>query len=124
MVGSERPWYKEWRPVRLPNADAAKVAPEKLEEYILSATHPVGKLKARFFRTLGFDSSDASELARLLLQIARNEEVQTTVYSAHGTKFVIDGMLPSRSGGPVRVRTVWILETGQQLPRFVTAYPV
>jgi len=110
--------------MKLPNADVARVAPEKLREYLLSETHPVGKFKAQFFRALGFDSSDVGALAQLLLAIARNEEVQATALSAHGMKFIIDGMLPARSGTIVKVRTVWILETGQQEPHFVTAYPV
>jgi len=36
---------------------------------------------------------------------------------------LIEGVLEAPSGASPRIRTVWILETGETNPRFVTAYP-
>jgi hypothetical protein len=36
---------------------------------------------------------------------------------------IIEGVLEAPSGASPRIRTVWILETGETHPRFVTAYP-
>ena len=40
--------------MRLPRSDALVVDVRKVRDYLLSATHPVGQHKARFFAALGF----------------------------------------------------------------------
>ena len=49
--------------------------------------------------------------------------MQDVVPSPHGIKYIIEGVLEAPSGAAPRIRTVWILETGETTPRFVTAYP-
>jgi len=44
--------------------------------------------------------------------------------SDHGTKYVVDGLITTPSGDQVKLRTVWIVDEGQNNPRFVTAYPM
>ncbi len=39
---------------RLPNAEKAIIEPGKLQDYILSSAHPVGRFKAAFFQKLGY----------------------------------------------------------------------
>jgi hypothetical protein len=39
-----------------------------------------------------------------------------------GTRYVIEGILSTPDGRALLIRTVWFIETGQQIPRFVTAY--
>lgn len=108
---------------RLPNAENAHVPLSKLTEYLLSLSHPVGKAKAKFFRGLGFDESTVLELERALIAIATTYAVSESITSLHGTKYIVDGTLNAPGGTRVWVRTVWILETGEDHPRFVTAYP-
>jgi hypothetical protein len=108
--------------VKLPNASAARVDVEKLTEYLLSETHPVGKYKARFFRKLGFHRDRPEMLLAELLKLARSAEVVDHVTTPLGKKYVMDGTLT----GPVAsamVRTVWIIERNTAMPRLVTAYP-
>ena len=109
--------------MKLPNRDRAAVDPQKITSYLLSVTHPVGRSKARFFRGLGFDEGTAGDLERALLEVARTGEVVQTIVVPYGTKFVVDGILRTPAGSAVSVRTVWVVEAGQVLPRFVTAYP-
>ena len=47
--------------MKLPNASVARVDFEKLTEYLLSETHPIGRSKAAVFRRLGF-SRDQPEV--------------------------------------------------------------
>ena len=110
--------------MRLPNAEAAEVDPEKLKGYLLSQTHPIGRSKAKFFRSIGFDESHVTILEQGLIEIARTEEIADTAPSVHGVKYIIDGLIMTPSGSRVRLRTVWILDSGQGRPRFVTAYPM
>ena len=90
---------------------------------MLSETHAVGQAKAKYFRALGFDETNVHVLEQGLLTIAHNAMVQEVVSSPHGTKYVIDGFLETPRGSSPLLRTVWILETGEENPRFVTAYP-
>ena len=50
-------------PTKLPRADRAIIPPEKLTDYLLSTTHPVGSAKARFFRGHGFNDDNPELLA-------------------------------------------------------------
>jgi hypothetical protein len=63
-------------------------------------------------------------LERSLIVIANAENVKEVIEAARGTKYVIEGQLATPIGKSVMMRTIWIFETGQERPRFVTAYPI
>ena len=109
--------------MKLPNSDEAVIAPAKLKDYILAELHPEGGPKARFFRSFGFDESNLDILEQGLLAIVQAEEVRSFKTSPHGTKYVIRGQLQTPVGRTICVDTVWIIDTKQRQPRFVTAYP-
>ena len=109
--------------MKLPNNENAYVSPIKLRAYLLSETHSVGRAKAKFFRSAGFNESNADLLKEGLRIIARSEDVRGEVTSEHGGKYIIDGQLLTPAGEILRIRTVWIVDEGQTRPRFVTAYP-
>ena len=82
-------------------------------------------------------SAAASELERVVLAIsaviptwivaalhgvATSGEVVERVESPHGEKYLVDGPLESPTGRKPLVRTVWIVDRGEQAPRLV-AYP-
>ena len=110
--------------MKLPKRENAYIPPSKLHDYLLSKTHSVGRWKARFFGALGFEEMNVDVLEQRLIAIAHSEDVKDVVPSAHGTKYAIEGLLQTPAGGFVQVRTVWIIDVGQDRPRFVTAYPV
>jgi len=107
----------------LPNCEKAYIPTPKLYDYLLSNSHTVGKGKAKFFREFGFNESNASLLESGLLAIAQNEDIFAETTSPFGTKYTIDGSLLSPFGTRVNIRTVWIIESGEDEPRFVTAHP-
>ena len=108
----------------LPNSQYAYIPGEKLTGYLLSDTHAIGKAKARFFQANGYTGTDPDQLARDLLEIARNNDVEQEVRSPHGTKYLVRGILNTPGGMRSAVRTVWIVEPGDDRPRLVTAYPI
>ncbi len=55
----------------------------------------------------------AADLERALLEIAKTGEVAETVAGPYGTKFVVVGTVSARAGAAVALRTVWVVETGQ-----------
>lgn len=110
--------------MKLPHREKAYIPPSKLTDYLLSETHPIGRSKARFLRAAGFDETNVEMLAQGLMAIAHSEEVEEAVPSPHGMKYAIDGTLQTPTGSAAQIRTVWIIDTGQDRPRFITAYPV
>lgn len=75
--------------LKLPNADRARISPEKVVDYLLSPLHPSGASKARFFQELGFTPEKGPVLVRALLNIADDGEVTETVGTPFGTKHVV-----------------------------------
>jgi hypothetical protein len=110
--------------VKLPNGSLAYIPSGKLTAYLLSETHSVGKSKAKLFRSFGYNELNVSLLKEGLLSIAQTADIIDTQSSEHGIKYVIEGLLQTPVGGTLKIRTIWIVDKGQDRPRFVTAYPV
>ncbi len=108
----------------LPNVEHAYIPTEKLTDYLLSDNHAVGKAKARFFRSHGYDLDNVPRLEQDLLSIPKYNEIGEQVTSPHGAKYVVRGNLETPRGTVVVVNTVWIVEPPSERPRLVTAYPV
>lgn len=53
--------------MQLPNSESAIVPEEKLRDYLLSPTHPIGRYKASFFHDLGYEQVNWQELERYSL---------------------------------------------------------
>src|SRR6516165_3954689 len=104
--------------MQLPNRLQAYIPSEKLSAYLLSETHAFRKAKATFFRALGFNETNITLLEHKLLILAHSAPVQHVVPSPHGIKYIIAGVLEAPSGASPRLRTVWILATGETHPRF------
>jgi hypothetical protein len=110
--------------MKLPNASRVRVDRSKIEQYLLSHEHPDGSPKARFFERFGFRRSHWEALAAALCGHARTQNVANTVESGYGIRYVLDGPLETPDGRRPYVRTVWIMEAGNDEPRLVTAHPM
>jgi hypothetical protein len=108
--------------LNLPDGVTLLVEATKIREYLLSPTHPVGRLKAVFFGSLGFGQDSPGDLAAALEVHAASGRVVDHVITPYGTKFVVEGELvgPRRSA---RVRSVWIGEGSERSLRLITSYP-
>lgn len=109
--------------MKLPKAEKAVVEREKIEDYLLNAAHPDNGGKAAFFEGLGFRRDKWETLAKALQAVAAQTEVTHSMDSPHGRKYVIVGRLESPGGKAATVRTIWIVDTGLDVARLVTAYP-
>ena len=107
----------------LPNLEKAYVPERKLSKYLLSETHAIGRAKAKYFRSLGYTEENADQLERALLMIAKSKAAGQEISSRYGTKYIIDGEIVTPIGTTVKLRTVWVVESYDERPRFVTAYP-
>jgi len=108
--------------VRLPNADLAIIDRAKLESYLLSASHPIGRFKARFFAALGFSEAAWMNLEAALRRDHLTTDAELVETLALGQSYRIQAIL----NGPIAsapVVSVWFVRKGEEVPRLVTAYP-
>jgi hypothetical protein len=107
---------------RLPRGDQAALDIRKIEDYCLSPAHPRGRHKARVFReALDVGRGDAAWLRDVLLDAARDGEASELATGAWGSNWRIDVTI-ERHGRSAVVRTIWIVQSGQNVPRFVTCW--
>jgi hypothetical protein len=110
--------------LKLPNWKDAYIQPQKVTGYLLSETHTIGQSKAKLLRAFGFNEQTVDMLKQELLKIAYTQEVQEMIATPHGVKYVVDGEIQTPRSRTLRLRTVWIIDIGQETPRFVTARPL
>jgi hypothetical protein len=102
----------------------AHIDQRKIVGYLLATAHPVGGAKAAFFRSLGYRAEQWTRLRDDLAHIAQNGEViEPAGATAYGLKMIVDGVVESPCGQMVALRTVWISDGPDGVPRLVTAYP-
>ncbi len=107
--------------MKLPNIGKVLIGEAKLTSYLLSETHPVGRSKAAYFRTVGYDLETAQVLRRDLLWIAETGTVIDRLTTPFGDKYIIDGIVQTPTEKMASLRTIWLLE--QAVLRFISAYP-
>ena len=94
----------------------------KLEDYCLDPTHPVGRDKSVVFRiALGFAAADAPALRDLILRAVSTEEATLGRLDEFGQRYVVD-FQASTSHGSARIRTAWIVRSGEDFPRLTTCF--
>ncbi len=81
------------RNLKLPNADKAIIPPEKLRDYILSSSHPVGKFKAAFFQNLGYTSDNWQQLEAGIRSIINDYDALVGEKTEYGLKYEVRGII-------------------------------
>ena len=110
--------------MKLPNLANAVVPATKITGYLLSETHPDGKHKARFFQAFGFSLDDCQALEHAVRQHVSDHEIAKVEPSAFGTRYVVEGIMIAPDGRLPLIRTVWFIRNEEEIPQFVTAYPL
>jgi Domain of unknown function (DUF6883) len=108
--------------MKLPNHEHASVPERKITAYLLSLTHRDGRSKAAFFLRFGFSVDNWEVLADALRRHAAEHKVVEIESTSFGTSYVAEGEIIAPDGRSPQVRVVWFIETGESLPRLVTAY--
>ena len=110
--------------MKLPNCEHAIVPRAKVVDYLLSDTHRDGRHKATFFKSFGFAVEEWEMLARELREHAAEHDVVRVEVSPHGQRYIIEGIIRSPDARNPLIRVVWFVESDEDTPRFVTAYPL
>jgi hypothetical protein len=109
--------------VTVPNAERAVIAVEKLTEYLLNMSHKRGAAKARLLLGVGY-RPDAPRLLESDLRAQHlSLDVTRTSENAYGVVYEIEGPIKTPSGKTVRFCSIWQIEAGTDVPRFITMYP-
>lgn len=108
--------------MKLPNVEQAIIFLEKIRNYLLSASHPIGKFKVIFFQSLGY-REDNWEILDRDLRIVLAHDAKIKERTEYGQKYEVKGTLSGPAGRRAEIITVWIILDGESFPRFITAYP-
>ena len=110
--------------MRLPNGDRAIIPKSKITDYLLSESHPQGRHKAAFFNRFGFAAESLERLDSALMRHALDQEVAKMEDTRFGTRYTVEGTIIAPNGDGILIRSVWFIDKGKDIPRFVTAYPL
>lgn len=112
-------------PMRLPHRDNAIINRKKLTRYLLSLAHEKGRSKAKFFRMIGFNEANIEEFEQALLKIGKSNKVVKIDKEKEEivVKYVINGLIDAPNGKKYKIKTVWAVEVGSEIPHLATAHP-
>jgi len=108
---------------RISNHERAIVYPAKLEDYVLSNTHPIGRFKATLFQQMGYTSRNWEQLAEDIRTQHLTLDAELGEKTKYGQKYIITGNFKGPSGKTMKLKSIWITLTGEDFPRFITIYP-
>jgi hypothetical protein len=108
---------------RLPHLDRAVVPETKIVNYLLSVRHSGGRAKARFLESFGFRVRDWHVLRDAIVAHATVNDITASHRTGFGTRYEVDGPLPTPNGRNPIVRVVWFVESQETIPRLVTLVP-
>jgi hypothetical protein len=107
---------------KVQNAERAILDIRKIADYCLSPEHPRGRHKARVFRdALELRQDDAEWLRAALLDGLRHGEATELSRDDLERRWRVEVPV-TRHGRRAVVRTVWIVRSGEEVPRFVTCW--
>ena len=105
----------------LPKHKYATVDIQKLRDYCLSDTHPIGKHKSRVFKSLlSISLGDEEKLIQLILNGLNSNEAIIGKNDQYGQRYFVDIKI-TNFDEEVVLRTAWIINETEN-PRLVTCY--
>jgi hypothetical protein len=109
---------------QLSNPHLLRIDVIKVTEYLLNSDHPIGAAKAKFFKGVGFSVAKVEEFVDALRTHAAQNKIASVIPHDYGVKTVIDCFLPTPSGKPYCIRSVWNDHQDGHPPRLITAHPL
>jgi hypothetical protein len=109
--------------MKIPHADNAVIAEDKLRNYLLNLAHRRAGSKAKLLLSMGYRADDWLKLDSDIRVCHLLEEVDFEVDTEYGKRFEIVAPLHGPVGPSVIFRSVWQIDTGTAYPRLITMYP-
>ena len=108
---------------RIPNYERAVIDSTKLKGYILSSTHPVGRFKAALFAQMGYTERNCEQFSNDIRKQHLALEAELGETTKYGQKYIITGNFQGPGGKAMKLKSIWIILTPEDFPRFITIYP-
>jgi hypothetical protein len=109
--------------VKLPNAQEAVIAEDKLRLYLLNTTHRRGGSKAKLLVSLGYSPVDWRRFGADLRDQHLDVDISRQISTEYGERFEVVAPLRGPNGRAVTFRSIWQIDTGSDYPRLITIYP-
>ena len=109
--------------MKIPNADKAIIAPEKIRDYLLNPLHRRGGPKAKFLMTLGYRAENWQQFEGDLREQHLGEDFAIATQTPYGVCYEILAPITSPTGRRARFCSVWQIDQGTESPRLITMYP-
>ena len=109
--------------MKLPNAENAIIAEDKLAGYLLDLGHRRGGGKAKLLHSLGYKSQIWQRLADDLRQQHLTADVIEERDTVWGRRYEIVAPLTGPTGDTMLFRSIWQIDSGSDCPRLITMYP-
>jgi len=107
---------------RIPNYERAIIDPVKLQDYALSDTHSIGRFKAVLFQQMGYTRRNWEQFAEDIRTQHLPLDAELGEKTKYGQKYIITGDIKGPGGKVTKLKSIWIILTGEELPRFITIY--
>lgn len=107
----------------LPNYQNSIVEDKKIIEYLLNLSHKIGASKANFFYKFGFTLDNIELFRNSILNHAVNREIETFKEDEYGKIYTLVCSFETPDFRNPCIKSVWIVNKGEECPRLVTAYP-
>ena len=108
----------------LRGAERAIIDERKVRDYLLNPLHVRGRHKARMFAAaLGYGRFDHARLIRQIKAGILEHEAVAIDHGPHGEQWRVEVPVTGPAGSAI-VRTLWIIRTGEDVPRLISAYPI
>lgn len=107
---------------RLPHYKQAKIPQEKVGNYLLNPENKNANGKPEFFAQLGYNMKNERRLIQGIKKgIGENstKQYKPDEYGRTNFEVVMEVGLTQKS----KIKTIWAIDKGAEVPRFVTAYP-
>ena len=92
-----------------PEAERAIVTEEKVRDYLLNPSHPIGGSKAVWFASIGYSIENWQDLIDDLMLLAGSVEDFVAKPSPFGVKYEVIGKIGRPGHHPADVITVWMV---------------
>lgn len=79
--------------------------------------------KSNYLRLAGYDLSNWQILKQDLLTLANMGEAEFERRDGYGIYFSVTGQLISTNNRLLRVKTIWMRDTDEEITKFITLYP-
>ncbi len=109
--------------MKLPNRERAIISSEKLTKYLLSTEHRRGGSKARLLKHFGYSEENWKELANDIRTYHLETEIDRVRHTPYGSRYEIVAELLTPRGRGLRMRTIWQIDDGDDVPRLITMIP-